>query len=125
MPPKSTSVGSTGRKTTSSIAQSFKPAGKKNLAASAQQSAKQQSLSRSNSLTKIKQPTLSAAAANKTSTSREASPEKRLQESTNKLAKEQVDKASQLPPLNVDDNQWNAIWKITQKDKLGKVGASE
>ncbi|CAO1624579.1 unnamed protein product [Parajaminaea phylloscopi] len=123
MPPKkstSSSGGAATRKTTSSIAQSFKPAAKRTTSG-AVQSAKQQSLSRSNSLTKITQPALSAAASEKSS--RETSPEKRLQDATAKLTKEEVQEADKLPSLDVNDTQWNGIWRATQREKLGKVGA--
>lgn len=122
MPPKrtaSSSASENSRKATSSIEQNFKPAAKKS--ASVQQAAKQQSVSRSNSLTKITQPALSVAASS--ALSRDTSPEKRLQESSAKLSN--AEEVQKLPLLNVEDIQWDGIWKQTQREKLGEVGPSE
>lgn len=117
MPPKKGATGAPARKTTSTIAQAFRPASKKTGATAA--AGKTAVLARSDSTQKLGK-AVSAGA----STSRSASPEKSKQDEHG-LTKERLQEAQSLPELDVQDPQWDDIWATVRRDKLGKVGASE
>lgn len=118
MPPKSRQ--SASRKQTSSIANAFRPQAKSSArppagVAAGKAAAKQAPIT--STLTKSKETS--------TAPSRSASPEKRTKTDGEGLTKDELQNATSLPHLDVQDRRWDGIWRHVKQDKLGKVGASE